>query len=712
MLNSGNVLPVKIQPPLLRPLAYRILSKKYGLNIKSDGLASLAEFIGNMFGMNWKKNTATLHFLEHFALIWRQQERGLFVDSQGVKDVISEMKEREKASISTSQNKEIGSILSKGPNNKTITIDKLLVAKSQSPSSPTSALLNENQNDSYPVASQDSSPELTNLDEGDNSEVSLENEQLDWRNYFKVINASDQQKFSYDPHKLQFIFAPVTNGFAKDNSESNLQLKIPNINSYLCIFPTRFYLVRDRVMRNENFQNNDYFNPLSSIAAMQQDLQNGSKTPSLSTISMSITQIKNLLGRDGQNFLLLGLLSKNSKGNWSLEDPSGSIEIDISQALPTKGLYYVPGCIVLVEGIYFTAGNRFHVSSMTHPPGEKRESTLDAIGNLDLLGIHGLSNSNYVPRLDIDLKIRLHYLEKELVDHRFVILGGDVFLDEMATLDALGKVFAKLNEDPPTVIVLQGSFTAVPVHASMSSRNISSTTQYKNNFDTLANLISRFENIANYSTFIFVPGVNDPWGSMVSMGAAYALPQRPVPSYFTQKIQRVCKNVIWGSNPTRIAYLSQEIAILRDDMTDRFKRHSVVFPMIEEIKKDKLVNIPKLQNDCEDLSTSISQLMKNNDQLPSRIQESRKIVKTLLDQGHLSPFATSIRPLIWDLDHSLSLYPIPSTLIVCDTSTPQFDLTYNGCKAFNPGKFVVGRYARYLEYKPSLKNASQQEIYF
>lgn len=712
MLNSGNVLPVKIQPPLLRPLAYRVLSKKYGLNIKSDGLASLAEFIGNMFGMDWKKNSATLHFLEHFALIWRQQERGLFVDSQGVKDVISEMKEREKASISTSQNKDANNTLSKGSINNTITIDRLLVAKLQSPSSPNSAHLNENQDDSDPLTSQDTSPQSTNLGNEENNEVAAKHELLDWRNYFKIINASDQQKFSYDPHKLQFIFAPV-NGLTKDNSEGSHQLKIPNINEYLCIFSTRFYLVRDRVMRNENFQNSDYFNPLSSIAAMQQDLKNADKTPSLSTISMSITQIKNLLGRDGQNFLLLGLLSKNSKGNWAMEDPSGSVEIDISQAFPTKGLYYVPGCIVLVEGIYFTAGNRFHVSSMTHPPGEKRESTLDAIGNLDLLGIHGLSNSNYVPRLDIDLKIRLHYLEKELVDHKFAILGGDTFLDEMATLDALRKVFAKLNEDPPTAIVLLGSFTAVPVHASMSSRNISSTTQYKNNFDALANLISKFENIANYSTFVFVPGVNDPWGSMVSMGAAYALPQRPVPSYFTQKLKRVCKNVIWGSNPTKMAYLSQEIAIIRDDMTDRFKRHSVAFPMIEEIKKNKIVNIQEtLQDDCEDLSTSISQLMKNNDQLPSRIQESRKIVKTLLDQGNISPFATSIRPLIWDLDHALSLYPIPSTLIVCDTSTPRFDLTYNGCKAFNPGKFIVGRYARYLEYRPSLKNASQQEIYF
>ena len=71
MLASGNVLPVKISPPLLRPMAYRVLSKKYGLNIKSDGLAALSEFVGNTFGMDWKRSPDTLQFLENFDCVWR-----------------------------------------------------------------------------------------------------------------------------------------------------------------------------------------------------------------------------------------------------------------------------------------------------------------------------------------------------------------------------------------------------------------------------------------------------------------------------------------------------------------------------------------------------------------------------------------------------------------------------------------------------------------
>lgn len=682
MLNSGNVLPVKIHPPLLRPMAYRVLSKKYGLNIKSDGLVALADVVGSMFGMHWKKNADTVRFLETFALVWRQQERGLFVDEQGVADVVNEMKERERA-------QEPVSAVEPAKKARNATIDGMLVKEAQRVSE-------EGTEAAVLVKDSEQPPEKVGDPE---NEPIAEDERLDWRNYFKIVNAADQAKVSYDPVKLTFVFTPAKRDQNRD-FRASLASRICDTNASARVLPNRFHLVKNKIMRNENFQDMDDFNPLSSIVAMQRDLD---KTSATAPAVMSITQIKNLLGRDGQNFLLLGLLSRNSKGNWCMEDPSGSIEIDISQTLPTSGLYYVPGCVVLVEGIYFTVGNKFHVSSITHPPGEKREQTLEAIGNLDLLGLHGQTSSNYISRLDNELKIRLYYLEKELTDHRIVILGGDIFLDELDTMQALKKVLTTLNDDPPTVIVFHGSFTAVPVHASMNSKNISSTVQYRNNFDELAELISQFENIADNSTLVFVPGVNDAWGSMVSMGAAHVLPQQPVPSRFTQKLKKVCKKVIFTSNPARMAYLSQEIVIFRDDITERFKRHGVPFPMEALARSDGPAN-PEV--------TTIRQLIKADDQLPMKIRESRKLVKTVLDQGHLSPFLTSIRPIVWSNDNALTLHPIPSTLIFCDTTAPRFDLTYNGCKALNPGKFMIGRRVRYIEYNPSMKKASMEELFF
>lgn len=745
MFAGGTVLPARIQPAHLRPLAYRVLSKKYGLSIKSDGLVALADIIGNQYGMEWRNNSETLKFLETFASVWKQQGRGLFVDEQGVREVITEIHERQKAQLKSNNNvleQHTNHLANTKKNTNIVTLDKFLFkkpqisTKEQTPDSVTSNSLipdsissdqdQPNSNNSTDADSEDDYEIGTeqlrkqggiSLHEDNDpnssynaSQVSIyderlpNEEELNWKDYFKVINATEQQRFSYDSVKMQFKFNPL-------NRPKDSPISLPSINSNIKLFPTRYHLVKDRTLRNDNFKHNDALNPMSSMALLQKELSNG-KTSDVSTY-MSITPIKNLLGRDGQNFLLLGLLKRNSKGLWALEDPSGEVEIDISQAIPTKGLYYVPGCMVLVEGIYFTVGNKFHITSITHPPGERREKTLDTIGNLDLLGIHGQSSPNYIARLDKDLKIRLHYLEKELEDHKMVLLGGDIFLDELSTLEALKKVFIKLNEEPPTVVVFQGSFSSVPVHPSMTSKTVSSSSQYKNNFDTLANLLSQFNNITELSTLVFVPGVNDPWGSINSLGAAGTLPLKSIPSYFTQKMNRVCKNIIWGSNPTRIAYLSQEIVILRDDMADRFKRHRVIFPVEEDSKREKM---EELREELEEVSlndsTLINQLISDKEQLPNDVHQSRKYVKTILDQGHLSPFINSIRPIVWDLDHSLTLCPIPSTLIVCDTSAPRFDLTYNGCKSINSGRFIVNRKATYVEYTPSSKKSSKEEIYF
>ncbi|EDO18368.1 hypothetical protein Kpol_1013p40 [Vanderwaltozyma polyspora DSM 70294] len=739
MLGSGNVLPVKIQPPLLRPLAYRILSKKYGLNIKSDGLVALAEFIGGAFGIEWKKSGDTILFLERFATIWKQQERGIFIDANGVNEVISELKEREKTTIKKKSVEE-----RKSGNGGVKTLDSFLLQKASTPldeAEDSEVAMEPKDKNTMDLEDDESrasstSPVVLETDEVTEDEMEVENVQeeeenededgdveLDWRNYFKVINASEQQRFSYDPYKLQFVFQPsfrkanlAQNSYNNNNNSTRLQslnqLRLPDVDSKISIFPTRYNLIRDRIMRNEAFQNDTNFNPLSSMISMKNAMN--SNENSIAS-GMSLTLIKNLLGRNGKNFLLLGLIKKNSKGKWALEDTSGVVEIDLTQAIPTSGVYYVPGCIVLVEGIYFTSANTFHVSSITHPPAEKREITLEAIGNIDLLGVHGISTPNYIAKLDSNLKLRLHFLEKELIDHKFLILGGDLFLDDMNTISALRKLFTKINDDPPTVIIFQGSFSSTPVHASTQNNGISSTSRYKNGFDTLATLLSQFDYLTESSTMIFIPGANDPWSSMVSLGATRIWPQKSIPNYFTQRINRVCKNVIWGSNPTRIAYLAQEIVITRDDIAERFKRNSIYLPAVEEAKKEELLiqqekERERLINDPDNIQLETLSIEQNK--LPAKVKESRKIVKTILDQGHLSPFLTSIKPVMWDLDHALTLYPIPSTLIVTDLSAPPYEVTYNGCKVLNPGIFINNRRARYLEYCPALKKATQEELYF
>lgn len=42
----------------------------------------------------------------------------------------------------------------------------------------------------------------------------------------------------------------------------------------------------------------------------------------------------------------------------------------------------------------------------------------------------------------------------------------------------------------------------------------------------------------------------------------------------------------------------------------------------------------------------------------------RQLVQTILDQCHLSPLTLSVRPTLWDFDHALRLYPMPSAVSV------------------------------------------------
>lgn len=726
MFKNNTVLPAKIPPNLLRPLAYRVISKKHGLNIKTDGLQELARFIGHNFGIGWKNDPLTTLFLENFAKIWKQQDRNLFIDAVGVKDVINELKEREKVSNNSNNKKEnvvptnnanmnsniLGMLQNHNNQKNDIIIDEMEIdERSDIPMHNLSLNI-----DSEATLNMEPIEELDNNNNNRDQNEYSDDDELDWEDYFKIINAHEQQKFVFDSYKSQFKFLP--------NKKNGLSL--PKIDDKLNLFKNRYHLIKDRLSRNEDFQNTDEFNPLQSIIQMNENLSSTDKIDN----NVTLTPIKNLIGNDGKNFLILGSLYISPRGSWCMEDPSGTINLDITQALPTPGMFYVPGCFVIAEGIYFTANDTFHVTSMTHPPGEKRVESLAAIGNLDFLGIHGLSNPNYIARLDNDLKIRLHFLERELTDNTFVILGSDIFLDNLSIFDALRKLFQKLNENPPTVLILPGSFSKVPIFPSMGSNlsaQLSSSTQYKNNFDTLANLLSQYENLINETVFIFIPGPNDPWNSTISLGATSSLPQSNIPIDFTTKINRVVKKVHWGSNPTRIAYLSQEIVLFRDDIRDRLIRHSVEFPMIEERKYEenkKLRDIdenkrnnnmltvdPELVTDDDNAVTErLSQL--SMDKPPEHIQESRKLVKTLFDQGHLSPFTTDIRPVIWDMDHTLTMYPIPSTLILCDTSCGKFDVTYNGSKTINVGSFATKRCIKYSEYSPSLRRAIEQELFF
>ena len=88
--------------------------------------------------------------------------------------------------------------------------------------------------------------------------------------------------------------------------------------------------------------------------------------------------------------------------------------------------------------------------------------------------------------------------------------------------------------------------------------------------------------------------------------------------------------------------------------------------------------------------------------IPYDVLAARKLVKTILDQGYLAPFRQAIRPVHWDYTSAMYLYPLPTAMVLVDTTAPPFCVTYEGCHVMNPGSILVpGRKgaARWVEYE-------------
>ncbi|ODV94678.1 hypothetical protein PACTADRAFT_50540 [Pachysolen tannophilus NRRL Y-2460] len=697
-------LSVQLHASNLRPIAYRILSKKHGLNIQTEALKILANYIGTTFGNNWKGAKAQ-EFLDSLGKLWKEQGRNIFLDAEGVETVIRELNYVSENYHLKSQIKDnvSGSIIGHG---KKLELSDLI------------RTVDDRNNNGVEIYKDDN----IHLESKKDEEIKNDDLELKWMDFFRVITSGNQPRY---------IFNKYRKTYEKDQmmkNDSDGLIRLPSLKSNISLFSTRYSIIQHRLSRNQSFQP-PTFSSLNSIN-LKMSTNSGSN-------NIVITPIKNLLGRHGQRFVLFGLLFKNNMGGYSLQDESDIIQLEISQCIPTEGSYYCPGFFVVVEGIYSNSG-KFYVSTMGHPPAERRDITLDAYGNIDFLGVHSTMNNtnknltstsaNGITRVSKELKKKLQILEKELFNHKLIILGGDCNLNDFKTFEGLKKLFLKLSNDLeynndynyPFCIVFNGPFIDIPFvpssyNSTASAASSSSSAIYKNLFDTLASTLEKFPILCEKISLLFIPGDNDPWNSLLHQGSSSIFPQSPIPKIFTNRLSRLVKNCYWCSNPTRLNYLSQEILIVRDDLSARFRRNNLLFPInTTNYNGNGKENEDPIEVDDLELETpNLTQLTnkdKNGTIISPSLLESRKIVKTILDQGHLSPFALNIRPITWDKDFYLTMSPLPTVLILTDVTCPSFDVTYEGCHTINPGKFMVRNHINYVEYTPSLKKAEFKQI--
>ena len=120
-----------------------------------------------------------------------------------------------------------------------------------------------------------------------------------------------------------------------------------------------------------------------------------------------------------------------------------------------------------------------------------------------------------------------------------------------------------------------GAAAAVAAAAATSGTGSADFVSMRDNFDSLAALIEQFPRIRAGCRFVFVPGPGDPSPST-------ALPQPPLPAYFTGELRRVLPTAVFASNPCRVLYLSQQVgdAIRSHEIYEAQRFHTNWFQLL------------------------------------------------------------------------------------------------------------------------------------
>ena len=748
--SKPTILPILLPPATLRPLAFRTFTKKHSLTLTSSALQAFATLIGRHCGSGWREEGLAEKVLDEAAKSWKKHGGGVIVPGDGdeLRSILRNL-ERSMSGGRSSQQDEFNSqgsfALGNTAGNTTVSGSALgTVEKEDSEASFRVSALGVH---------------------GYGDITSSE----DPRRWLKIVGAFEQPRLTYNIKQKHFEAASTTPSLLPDPSHKTH------------LFRHRYNLIYQRLLRNDSFQS-------SSVgSARRSSLQRSSSTIATTQQAYKLTPIANLLGRSGSSHLLLGLLTISTTGVLTVNDLTGSIAIDVQHArpVPEDGAWFAPGMMVLVDGIYEEEGSRtglglegncgvggsvggnFIVFSVGGPPCERREITVGVSGAgeddhksvgggfgwVDFLGVGSERAAGSTMRT-----LETNVLKRTSEGRARMVICGEIELENAKTLQALKRVLGTYATEPadrtPMVVVLMGNFVR---HAVMTGGIKGGSIEYKEYFDSLASTVADYPTMLQNTTFIFVPGDNDPWASAFSAGAATPLPRNSVPDIFTSRVKRAFSTAkteaekasgkkadgeaIWSTNPTRLTLFgpAQEIVFFRDDMSGRLRRNALSFRPLQAGTSDESSTVPDQKGNKNirgteeeressettdvdgvvETAESYIPTSKACESTKSRgspdLHTARKLVKTILDQGYLSPFPLSDRPVLWDYVGALQLYPLPTALVLMDPEAPPFAITYEGCHVMNPGPLTPqGRkgVAQWLEYDAKTRRGKMREIRF
>ncbi|XP_051981220.1 DNA polymerase epsilon subunit 2 isoform X1 [Xyrauchen texanus] len=419
-------------------------------------------------------------------------------------------------------------------------------------------------------------------------------------NVFNIIGAFDVPRFIYSTERKKFVPISMTNhpppklcAQSRDKAE---------------LFRERHTILQQRTHRHELFTP-----PVIGSA------------PDEGRNKFQLKTVEALLGSTAKlgDVIVLGMITQLKEGKFFLEDPSGTVQLNLSKAQFHSGLY-TESCFVLAEGWY--EDSVFHVNAFGFPPTEPSSVTRAYYGNINFFG--GPSTTA------VKASSKLKQLEEENEDAMFVIVS-DVWLDSVEVLEKIHTMLSGYSAMPPTCFIFCGSFSSAPY-----GKNQIKT--LKESFKALADLICEYPSIHSSSRFVFVPGPEDP-------GPGNVLPRPPLAEHITEEFRQRVPFSVFTTNPCRIQYCSQEMVVIREDLVNKMCRNCVRLPS-------------------------------NNLDIPSHF------VKTILSQGHLTPLPLYVCPVYWAYDYALRVYPVPDVIVFADKYDP-FNISNTDCLCINPGSF-------------------------
>ncbi|KAH6844971.1 DNA polymerase alpha/epsilon subunit B-domain-containing protein [Chaetomium sp. MPI-CAGE-AT-0009] len=746
---KAAVLPIILPPATLRPLAFRTFTKKHGLTLTSSALQELATFIGRHCGSGWREEGLAEKVLEEVARTWKNCNGGVIVEgaSPELKDMLKTLE----------GNMSGGKIMS-GPRGLSRQ-NSLMLEPTEDPDHsktrlglrPTATLTRDDSQASFGMSGIgfDEEPD----DEG----------LQDVRRWLKVIGAFEQPRYTYNVAKKHFekvaskpsLLPPAshkTEAFRNRYNVVHQRLLRNELFQTSAVTSARTTGLRRSASTT---MQSHKITPISNLLG-----RHGTNHMLLGMLIMLPTG--NLAISDLTGTITLDLSHAVAIPEDSAWFTPGMIVLidgvyEEEEESIGKGL---SGS----SGVGGTIGGRFQGFFVGQPPCEKRRATLGVsgldggpdhtigggFGWIDFLGVGSeRAVGSRMRKMEQRLLRQPALSDPDSPGRGRVVIVGELNLDLPRSLQALKKILSLYATDPegstPMTFVLAGNFTT---HAVMARGGSGGSIEYKEFFDALASTLADFPTLLATATFIFVPGDNDGWASAFSGGSAVPLPRNSVPELFTSRIKRVFTaanadaglsaaegkggEAIWTTNPSRLSLFgpNHEIVLFRDDISARLRRSSVrlkgkttiaagaseptqtedttmsganpapsspLAPGLEAMDLDATPQPEQQAANTEGAGAAAG----GDEAIPYDTLIARKLVKTLLDQGYLAPFRQSVRPVHWDYTTAMYLYPLPTALVLVDTTAPPFCVTYEGCHVMNPGSVLVsGRrgVARWVEY--------------